>query len=71
MSQKEGMVLVGIGKLDLKDLILKINTEQEKELLQSLINSPPRWRRESICDEDEIQAFVTFTEFVTDKILGE
>lgn len=64
----EAMVLVGFGKRNLTDLLEKLNTEEEEAMYVSLIDQPPRWRRESICSQEEIQAFVLFTKWSASRL---
>ena len=65
----EPMVLVGFGKDDLKDILHKINTEEEDELIYAPINSPPRYRREAICTPEEIEAFLIYVNFAKEKLM--
>ncbi len=66
----EPMVLVGFGKHDLLDMIEWIGTEEEERLLYAptKYSWPPRYRRLEICSEREINAFVTYTNWVTEKL---
>jgi hypothetical protein len=56
----EAKVLVGFGKHDLKDLVA--DEDGEETLIYALTKHhwPPRYRRESICSEDEIDAFKAY-----------
>jgi hypothetical protein len=63
------MVLVGFGKRDLKDMLHKINTEEEEDLIRAPTKSPPRYRREAICSPEEIEAFMIYGRFVQEKLM--
>ncbi len=67
------MVLVGFGKHDLLDMIEWIGTEEEERLLYAptKYSWPPRYRRLEICSEREINAFVTYMNWVTEKLREE
>jgi hypothetical protein len=69
-KQQEALVLVGFGKSDLVDMIHKINTPEERDLFTAPTNSPPRWRREAICTDKEIEAFVLYTRWVSTKLMS-
>lgn len=69
MASIEAMVLVGFGKSDLKDIINKMNTAEEKELVFAATGSPPRYRRESICSREEIEAFLIYVRFLQEKLM--
>jgi len=64
----ETLVLVGFGKRDLVEWIKLIGTEHERTLMLAPVNSPPRYRRESICSDEEINAFVTYGRFCRAKL---
>lgn len=59
-EKQEPMVLVGFGKHELKDLLKLRGTPEEDTLLLAPVNWPARYKRESICDPDEIQDFLVF-----------
>lgn len=69
-KHQEHMILVGFGKQDLKDMLYKIDTDEEDELIYAPTNSPPRFRRIGICSETEVNAFVTYTNWATEKLKG-
>lgn len=72
IDKSPAMVLVGFGKTELKDVVNKIGTQDENDLLRAPLRSPPRYRREEICNHEEIEAFVTYCNFLQQKIkLGE
>lgn len=65
---RENLVLVGFGDENLTDLIEKLGTEKEEELLQVPLNAIPRYRHESTCTQEEIKAFVKFGTFLYKKL---
>ena len=65
---QEPMVLVGFGKQDLKDILYKIGTDEEEELVYAPTRSPPRYRRKSICTTEDIEAFMTYGRFIQEKL---
>ena len=65
------LVLVGFGKDDLKDLIKKVGTLEEETLIRACLNAPPRYRREEICSEEEVAAFLTFGKLLQETFKGE
>lgn len=68
--KEDPVVLVGFGKHDLKDLIKFIDTDEEERLVAEPFAKgwPPRYRRVSICTKEDIEAFRTFTTFMTNVI---
>lgn len=62
MKPQKGMVLVGFGKHDLVDMLAWRGTEKEKDLYGAIWPHcwPPRWRKESSCSQEEVQAFGTY-----------
>lgn len=64
-KEKEDLVLVGFGKYDLKDLIEFIDTPEEMILFMAPSEWPARYRRDTICDPEEIQAFRTYGMWVS------
>lgn len=71
-KDQEGSVLVGFGKHDLIQMMEWIGTEDEERLLYAptKYSWPPRYRRTSICSEEEIQAFIKYNHWVLDKLKG-
>ena len=67
-------VLVGFGKHDLCDLLDKVGTPQEREVLDGMFNKqwPPRYRRISICTPEEIEDYRVFGQWLIEvqKCLG-
>ena len=64
----EPLILVGIGKHNLKDLLEKAanSLEGQRILLEAFDKKgwPPRYRRLSICTEEEIETFRIYTNWV-------
>jgi hypothetical protein len=63
-SKDEGLVLVGFGKHDLNEVLAWFGTSLELQALKAPLLWPPRWRRESICSQEEKERFVQYTETV-------
>ena len=63
---KEIMVLVGFGKIDLSD-VLKMS---ETEVMDMLNNKqwPPRYRRISICTDEEVDNYSQFAKWAAMKV---
>lgn len=59
----DNLILVGFGKERLVDLIEKINTDKDEELLNLALGGqvPPIYRAEQSCNEEEVLAFLEFT----------
>jgi hypothetical protein len=60
--------LVGFGKKDLPEIMELIGTEKEIEAITAPLHAPPRWRRVSICTQDEIETFKKYTTWVSTKV---
>lgn len=61
MEEKDNLVLVGFGKSHLIDMIEWIgDKEKEKILLEAPKNWPPVFRRQEICSQEEILAFLEY-----------
>lgn len=60
----EGMVLVGFGKYDLEEILSWFGTPKEIQALKAPLLYPVRWRRESICSDEEKSRFVEYTETI-------
>jgi len=58
----DNLILVAFGKQKLVDLIEKINTDKEDELLSLSLEGqvPPVYRAEKSCTQEEILAFLEF-----------
>jgi hypothetical protein len=66
MKKKDHLVLVGFGKSHLIDMIEWIGDEEkEKLLLNAPMNQPPVFRRQEICSQEEILAFLEYTGWLT------
>lgn len=66
---REVLILVGFGKKDLIDLVEKIGTPEEDELIRAPLNTPPRYRRKEICTPEEIGAFVQYATLCQKKLM--
>jgi hypothetical protein len=64
----EAKVLIGFGKHDLKDLVA--DEDGEDTLIYAITKHhwPPRYRRESICSEEEIDAFKAYMIWIQRKL---
>lgn len=59
----EPMVVVGFGQADLADLM---GEDKEERLTEAFTKQwPPRYRRASICTEEEIELFKELTTLIT------
>lgn len=69
----EPMVLVGIGRHDLPDLMKKIGTPEEYMLVEGLsrLGWPPRYRRLSICTQEEVEVFQQYLRWVLNSMIPE
>ena len=69
MKAQESLILVGIGKYDLKELLEKAadSLEGQKILLEAFdrFHWPPRYRRASVCTEEEITSVLTYVNWVS------
>lgn len=64
---KEPLVLVGFGKYDLIDLWAKKDTEEGAQILKEAIPTkhyPPRYRRLSICTQEEVKVFQEYLKWI-------
>ena len=68
MKVQEPLILVGIGKFDLKNMLEKAasSLEGQKTLLEAFDRHhwPPRYRRASACTDEEIVAFSNYVNWV-------
>jgi hypothetical protein len=70
VEEKEpGLVLVGFGSNKLGDMLEWIGTSKEEDLLKAFKKWPPVYRREEICDSEEIQQACDYLAFLQDAIL--
>jgi hypothetical protein len=70
VEEKEpGLVLVGFGSNRLSDMLEWIDTPKENDLLSAFTKWPPVYRREEICEPEEIQDACRFLAFIQDAIL--
>lgn len=62
----ENLILVGFGNMRLVNLIEKINTDQEDELINLALGGkiPPVYRSEESCSDEEKLAFIEFVGFL-------
>jgi hypothetical protein len=71
----ESLILVGIGKFDLKDMLEKAasSLEGQRTLLEAFdrFHWPPRYRRVSACTDEEITTFSTYVNWVMENIQNE
>jgi hypothetical protein len=66
MEKVDNLVLVGFGKSHLIDMIEWIgDKEKEKILLEAPMKWPPVYRRQEICSQEEILAFLEYTGWVS------
>ena len=64
----EAKVLVGFGKHDLKDLVADEDGEDTLIYALTKYHWPPRYRRESVCSEEEIDAFKAYMIWIQRKL---
>lgn len=66
------MILVGIGKYNLKDLLEQAaaTLEGHQILLEAFdkYHWPPRYRRASACSPEEVEAFSTYVNWVIENL---
>jgi hypothetical protein len=61
-DEREGnLVLVGFGKHNLDEILNWVGTPREIEALKAPLLWPPRWRRESLCSEEDKTNFAEYT----------
>jgi hypothetical protein len=69
--RSQANVLVGFGKRDLKDMMAEIDTEEGEDLLIHALTQkhwPPRYRREAICTQEEVDAFKAYMRWLQKKL---
>jgi len=66
---EEGLILVGFGKHNLKDMLEWRDTEKEQDLAEAFKKWPPVYRREDICNQEEIKAACQYLAYLQDLIL--
>ena len=64
----EAKVLVGFGEHDLKDLMADEGNEDLLIYALTKHHWPPRYRRESICSQEEIQSFKDYMIWIQRKL---
>jgi hypothetical protein len=62
---KDTLILVGFGKHSLEDVMGWIGTEREIDALEASIKWPPRYRELRICDKEDVERFMKYTEYVS------
>ena len=65
---KEGLVLVGFGSHNLKDMLEWIDTDKEMDLLIAFKRWPPVYREEKACEPEDIETAFTFLAYLQDVI---
>lgn len=68
---REPHVLVGFGKHDLRDLMDDLGTpEGDQRLLYAIdrYHWPPRYRRFSICTEEDVATFEEYLDWIKEKL---
>ena len=65
----QGLVLVGFGKYNLKEMLLWQDTPQEEKLVTAFKRWPPVYRREEICSQDDLTAACQYLVYLNDVIL--
>ena len=68
-ERTEGLILVGFGKHELKEMLEWIDTDKEEDLMKAFKKWPPVWRREGICSQAEIKASLQYLAFLQDAVL--
>jgi hypothetical protein len=69
MKKEDNLVLVGFGKTHLIDMIEWIgDKEKEKILLEAPSKLPPIYRRQEICSQEEILAFLEYVGWLNNLI---
>ncbi len=68
-ERTEGLILVGFGKHELKDMLEWVDTDKEEDLISAFKKWPPVWRREGICSLAEIQVSLQYMTFLQDAVL--
>ena len=62
---EDTLVLVGFGPHSLEEVMGWRGTEREIDALQASIKWPPVYRELRICNQEEVQLFIKYTEFVS------
>ncbi len=65
---KEGLVLVGFGSHQLKDMLEWIDTPQEMDLLMAFKKWPPVYREQRACEPEDVQIACKFLAYLGDVI---
>ncbi len=68
-ERQEGLILVGFGKHELKDMLEWAGTDKEDDLISAFKKWPQVWRREGICTLDEITTSLQYMAFLQDAVL--
>ena len=66
---REGLVLVGFGSHQLRDMLEWIGSEKEMDLATAFRKWPPIYREERACEPEDIQAACDFLKYLQDLIL--
>jgi len=61
---KDTLVLVGFGEHSLETVLSWRGTEKELDALQASVRWPPRYRELRICDKEDVDRFIHYTEWV-------
>jgi hypothetical protein len=62
--KQETLILVGFGKHDLKEVLSWRGTPREEDAILAPTKWPPRYRRESICDPEDVERFMEYVGWV-------
>lgn len=65
----QGLVLVGFGKHNLKDMLLWQDTSKEEDLVCAFKKWPPVYRREESCSQEDLKAACQYLAYLQDVIL--
>jgi len=60
LRKETSLVLVGFGKHDLSEVLTWRGTQKEEDAIMAATKWPARYRRESICEPEDVQRYVEY-----------
>ena len=67
-KQIGNLILIGFGQHNLKDMMKWVGTEKEEKLIFAPDLWPPRYRPESSCSQEDLECFVQYVTWISNKM---
>jgi hypothetical protein len=66
---KDGLVLIGFGSHNLKDMLEWVDTDKEMDLLMAFKKWPPIYRDVRSCEAEDVQTAFEFLKYLNDVVV--